>query len=270
MDVGEQRPKHNRTGWKTLVVAVLFGLGLAALIATGLLLRLSVVTDHLYSAVVKDPERNAPDGNAIVSPADGRVLYVRRIEDGVIPEVVKRGVPVPVVDHAHGTGEDGIESGWLIGIYMNTHGVHINRMPDHAEVEQRLIFNGPHMDMTAAERRIILTQLVPGTVTARKLLGMSPFGIEDDADFILESARETLVLRDARGKRLYVVRIADYYVGKILTWVGEGQAVRRGDRIGMITWGSQTDLFIEDSEGLDVTVDAGTYVYAGETVVATY
>ena len=38
----------------------------------------------------------------------------------------------------------------------------------------------------------------------------------------------------------------------------------------MITWGSQTDLLIEDSPGLAVTVDVGDYVYGGDTVVATY
>jgi cation transport ATPase len=32
-------------------------------------------------------------------------------------------------------------------------------------VAQRIVFNGPHMDMTAAETTIILTQLVPGWVS---------------------------------------------------------------------------------------------------------
>ena len=62
----------------------------------GLLLRLTLVTDYMVHAVVKDPEREAPPGNVIVAPADGTVLYVRRVTDNtIIPEVIKRGVGKP-------------------------------------------------------------------------------------------------------------------------------------------------------------------------------
>ena len=38
----------------------------------------------------------------------------------------------------------------------------------------------------------------------------------------------------------------------------------------MITWGSQTDLFIEETPGMQIEVRVGDYVYGGETVLATY
>jgi phosphatidylserine decarboxylase len=206
----------------------------------------------------------------IVAPADGTVVYVRRITGGIVPEVVKRGVAVPILEHVKGRPRHEIGDGWLVGIYMNTQGVHINRMPDDGTIVERIVWNGPHMDMTSAETKIILREMVPGLVTLRKLLGLPPHGLGDEADFVLKSARETLVIEDARGLPMYVVRIGDYWVGKILTWVRDGQAVPRGERIGMISWGSQTDLFVADSPGLTVAVDAGDYVYGGETVVATY
>ncbi len=245
-------------------------LGLVALAATIVALQLPRATDYMYHALVKDPERTAPAGPAIVAPADGTVLYVRRIRDGVIPEVVKRGVAVPIADHLKGEPVRPFGDGYLIGIYMNTQGVHINRVPNSGTVRRQIVFNGPHMDMSAAELEIILAQLIPGRITARKLLGRAPFDIADKADFVLKSARETLAIEDERGAYLYVVRIADYYVGKILTWIEPGQQVARGEKLGMITWGSQTDLFIEDSPGLALAVDSGQYVYAGETVLATY
>jgi phosphatidylserine decarboxylase len=249
---------------------VLLVLGLGALAVVLVLLRLGIVTDQAYHALVKDPERVAPDGPVIVAPADGTVLYVTRVRGGVIPEVVKRGVAVPIVDHLKTPPERPFEDGWLVGIYMNTFGVHINRVPNRGKVVRQIVFNGPHMDMTDAEVKIILRQLVPGLVSLRRLLGLTPFGTEQDHDFVLDSARETLVLEDERGAYLYVVRIADYYVGKILTWVDEGQTVARGQRLGMITWGSQTDLFIEATPGLTMQVEVGDYVYGGETVVARY
>ena len=249
---------------------VLFVVGLLVLGSLGALLRFTQVTDYLYHGLVKDPQREIPDGRVIVSPADGAVLYVRKIRDGVIPQVIKTGVPVPIVDHLKGEPLRPFADGYLIGIYMNTQGVHINRMPANGTVERQIIFNGPHMDMTGAELKIISAQMIPGLVTIRKLFGMAPYDIEEEADYILKSARETLAVRDERGAYLYIVRIADYYVGKILTWVSEGEAVARGQKLGMITWGSQTDLFIEETPGLVVTVDVGDYVYGGETVVATY
>lgn len=248
----------------------LFFSGLLILGSLGILLRFTQTTDYLYHGLVKDPERAIPAGRVIVSPADGTVLYVRRIRDGIIPEVIKAGVPVPVVDHLKGEPIRPFENGFLIGIYMNTQGVHINRMPNNGTVEKQIIFNGPHLDMTKAELKIILTQMIPGKVTIKKMLGMAPFAIEKEADYVLKSARETLAIKDERGAYLYIVRIADYYVGKILTWVAEGESVVRGQKLGMITWGSQTDLFIEDTPGTAVTVDVGDYVYGGETVVATY
>lgn len=248
----------------------LLATGLLALLCCVVLLRFTVVTDFLYNAAVKDPERTIPSEPTIVSPADGTVLYVKRVEGGTAPEVVKRGVPVPVAELTKFEPEAGFRDGYLVGIYMNTFGVHINRIPNHGKVKRRILFNGPHMDMTAAERGIILTSMVPGLVTARRLLRMPPFPVTDDQEFVLKSARETLVVEDERGVNLYIVRIADYYVGKILTWVGEGETVERGERMGLISWGSQTDLFIEETHGLEIEVEVGDYVYGGETVLATY
>lgn len=244
--------------------------GLAALGVVLLLLRMTVITDYLYAATVKDPDRTPPPGNVIVAPADGTVLYVRRVTGGVVPEVVKRGVRVPLGDHLKYRPDRPPADGWLIGIYMNSDGVHVNRVPIGGRVLRRVVYNGPHMDMSPTERTVILTQLVPGLVALRKLLGLAPYAIENRADYVLKSARETLLIEDLRGARVWVVRIADYWVGKILTWVAEGDTVETGQRLGMITWGSQTDVFVEDSPGLTVRAQVGKFVHGGETVLATY
>lgn len=249
---------------------IAFALVVVSLIGVLLLLRFSLVTDHLYAAAVKDPERTIPSGQVIVAPADGTVLYVKRIKDGVIPEVVKRGVAIPVVDHIKMQPLRPLQDGYLIGIYMNTHGVHINRVPLSGTLVQQHIFNGPHMDMTAAETRLILTQLVPGWISIKKFFNLAPFEIENDADFILKSARETLVFQDVRGRYVYVTRIADFYVGKILTWIRPQQQIATGDKLGMITWGSQADTLIEYSSGMEIKVKAGDQVYGGESILATY
>jgi len=244
--------------------------GILLLLIIALLLRFAAITDYLYHAAVKDPERKIPTGRVIVAPADGTVLYLKRVTAGMVPEVVKRGVTVPVEEYLKMKPSRPFKDGWLAGIFMNTQGVHINRIPSDGVVKEEIVFNGPHMDMTETEREIIMTQLIPGVVSLRKLFNLPPFHIENKADYILKSARETMVIEEDRGTTLFVVRIADYYVGKILTWVKKGARVTRGEKLGMITWGSQTDIFIEDSPGLKINECVGKYVYGGETVLATY
>jgi phosphatidylserine decarboxylase len=249
---------------------LVFVVGLVVLAGLLLLLRLSVVTDHLYHAMVKDPERTPPPGKVLVAPADGTVLYVKRVKDGVIPEIVKQGVAIPVHDHLKTEPVSPVTDGYLVGIYMNFDSVHVNRIPIEGVVRKRVVHQGPQMDMSPAERRIILSQLMPGWITLRKAAGLAPYDLGDEGDYVLKSARETVVIEDVRGTPVYVVRIADFYVGKILTWVAEGDPVETGQRLGMITWGSQTDVLFEHTPGLELQVREGDFVYGGETVLATY
>ena len=251
-------------GWTALSLGLLM-LGLVVL-----LLRLSVVTDYFYHALIKDPPRQIPAGRNIVSPADGTVLYIKNVHDGIIPEVVKNGVAIPIKEMIKSEPSGAMKQGYLIGIYMNTNGVHVNRVPIDSTYIKQIIFNGPHMSMNAQEKAVILTAMVPGLVTAKKLLGMDPFSIEKNGDYILKSARETTVYKDVRGTFVYVVRIADFWVGNILTWIQEGQDVKKGEKMGLVTWGSQVDICFEHTPGLELNVKVGDYIYAGETILATY
>jgi phosphatidylserine decarboxylase len=100
--------------------------------------------------------RHPPEGLVIVAPADGTVQQVTRVERGVAPQVIKRGVPVPLVDLVKTEPGAVFRPGYLVGIYGNTFGVHVTRVPNHGVVPRPLVFNGPHMDMTRAETKIIL------------------------------------------------------------------------------------------------------------------
>lgn len=255
---------------RRVIGKALFGAGICALASLLFLLRFAWVAGHPEDRLAKDPERHPPEGRVIVAPADGTVIYAREVVDGTIPEVVKRGVGVPLVDHLKTDGATRFPDGYLIGIYMSWNGVHVNRVPISGAVTREAIFNGPHMDMSALERRIVFANLVPGWVRMKELLGLPPYDLEGAADFVLKSARETLVIHDVRNTDVYVVRIADYAVGKILTWVRTGERVETGQRLGMIAGGSQTDVFFEKTPGLGLRVRTGDEVYGAESVLATY
>ena len=69
-----------------------------------------------------------------------------------------------------------------------------------------------------------------------------------------------------RGHRVLVRQIAGLIARRIVTYPGQGEHVERGERIGIIRFGSRVDLFIP----LDWTLDCslGDKVAGGSTVLA--
>ena len=85
-----------------------------------------------------------------------------------------------------------------------------------------------------------------------------------DASEINES--NALAVRDARGFRLVVVQIAGWLARRIVCDVHEGDALVRGNRFGLIMFGSRVDVYLPD--GISVKVAAGERVRAGRSVIA--
>lgn len=72
--------------------------------------------------------------------------------------------------------------------------------------------------------------------------------------------------RERPGERVAVRQIAGLIARRIVTWVNVGDAVARGQRLGLIQFGSRCDLYLPLSA--QVTVSPGDRVVGGETVVA--
>jgi phosphatidylserine decarboxylase len=68
-----------------------------------------------------------------------------------------------------------------------------------------------------------------------------------------------------------VVQIAGAFARRITTYFDEEDRVERGDRIGVIAFGSRADvLFPEGYSRDDLVVEEGDSVRAGESVLAPY
>jgi phosphatidylserine decarboxylase len=183
----------------------------------------------------RDPERVPPgDGTGIVSPADGKIIYVKRVEKGSIPFSEKEGRTLPLTDFV---GSNILpHEGVLIGLSMNFFDVHVNRAP----------IGG----------RICLVHRIAGSFISLK---------KQDALFRNERA---LTVIDNGLFKVGVVQIASRLVRKIVLYISEGSEIRRGDRIGMIRFGSQVDIFLPSVSGLQVIVGCGERVRAGVSVIA--
>jgi phosphatidylserine decarboxylase len=189
----------------------------------------------LFASSFRDPERRAPErGDVIVSPADGRVIYVRTAPPGAVPAPDKNGRTSALAELEGTTLSDGTSV--VIGIAMNLSDVHVNRAP--------------------MAGRVILVEHVHGS-----------FGSLRDPENVLTNERVTTIIED-ENLQVALVQIASRLVRRIVTFVSEDGALRLGQRIGAIRFGSQVDLIIPARQDVRLTVQVGDRVIAGRTIAA--
>src|SRR5262249_4818308 len=66
----------------------------------------------------------------------------------------------------------------------------------------------------------------------------------------------------ADGYRVSVKQIAGLIARRIVGWVGEGATVAKGERIGMIKFGSRVEIFLP--AGTEIVAEVGDYARGGE------
>ena len=185
----------------------------------------------------RDPERVPPDDeNVILSPADGTIIYVKKIEDGEIPFSEKNGRKFPLNDFIQ---SDVLESGGhLIGIAMNYLDVHVNRAP----------IGG----------RISLLKHIKGLFISLK-----------KKEAVIQNERVLTVIENGHFK-IGIVQIASRLVRKITPYFQEGGEIQRAERMGVIRFGSQVDVILPDLPSFSIEVTPGEKVKAGISIMARF
>jgi phosphatidylserine decarboxylase len=82
----------------------------------------------------------------------------------------------------------------------------------------------------------------------------------------LDNEQNAVVLEDPQGRRLAFVQIAGFLARRIVCYLESGMTMERGERCGLIMFGSRVDMFLPPEARLRVEV--GQRTRAGETVVA--
>lgn len=223
-----------------------------AVLAAGVLL----AGGYLYWRRVwffRDPARSAPSEPGLLSPADGTVVYVRKVEPGEDVVVIKRGARATVKDIAR---EDDGAAKLVIGIFMSPFDVHYNRAPLSARVDyvRRYPADGRNRYM--------------GAMHWRTLFNIAPH-YRGSVHIVQNERAVTRFTGEYGGKALsfYVVQIGARTVNGIDVYYGEGERVERGATFGMIRIGSQVDVVVPWREGFETRARPGDRVRAGETVL---
>ncbi|MHA2120693.1 MAG: phosphatidylserine decarboxylase [Promethearchaeota archaeon] len=194
-------------------------------------------TSLLLWRFYRDPDRLPPEGeNAILSPADGKIIYIKKIENGEIPFSEKNGKKFPLTDF---TKSNMLSSrGYIIGISMNFLDVHVNRAP--------------------IEGKICLLNHIKGLFISLK-----------SKKALVQNERVLTVIDNGHFK-VGIIQIASRLVRKIISFYPEGHNIQRGQRVGAIRFGSQVDVILPELITCKIDVKPGDKVKAGISIIATY
>ncbi|MFN8258896.1 MAG: phosphatidylserine decarboxylase [Bacteroidales bacterium] len=179
------------------------------------------------------PNRKTKAGEKdIVSPADGNIIYIKRIEANDVPFSIKNFEISRLSELAN---TDILKTPcWLIGINMTPFDVHKNAAP----ITGKLILN-KHFD--------------------GKFLSLKEGRAE------IENERNTIVI-DNGEFQVGVIQIASKKVRRIETYFREGETIKRSSWFGMIKFGSQVDIILPAN--YQVELNLKDQVYAGKTIIA--
>ena len=122
-----------------------------------------------------------------------------------------------------------------ISIFLNVFDVHINRMPIGGSVEDMVYQPGKFMMANQ-----------PGASS----------GNEQNA----------LMLRRSDGVKVLCVQIAGLVARRIVSWVVPGEHVEKGERFGLIRFGSRMDVYLPQTSKIRVQV--GSKVKGGSSILA--
>jgi phosphatidylserine decarboxylase len=218
------------TGWQTQQAG--FPTWLAFLITGGV--QLALYLGCLLWLFYRDPDRVSPDRPGVVlSPADGTVIYMRQLEAGEPLRSEKNGALI-TLEEIDGTSLSR-EPLWQIGISMVFTDVHVNRSPIRGVVTLVKHRAGQFLSLRRAEALNV-------------------------------NERQTLLIQ---GEKLEVllVQIASRLVRQIVAYVKEGDQLDLGQRVGMIRFGSQVDVFLPASRVKSIEVGNGQRLTAGTTIL---
>jgi len=179
-------------------------------------------------AFFRDPER-------VVPQADNAIVAPA---DGLI-SLISEVEPPPELLVEDGSGFEALPPGPVtrVSIFMSVFDVHINRSP-----------------IAGTIRRVVY---VPGKFMNADLDKASE-----------ENERQHILVEGGDGRMIGFTQIAGLVARRIVPFVKPGDTVARGQRVGLIRFGSRVDVYLP--AGTAPKVLMGQKVIAGETVLAEY
>ncbi|KYK20000.1 hypothetical protein AYK24_04300 [Thermoplasmatales archaeon SG8-52-4] len=189
----------------------------------------------------RDPNRISPESSKLIlSPADGKVCYIKYIKSGEVIYSEKNNKKINLSEIINTNIDKNIKY-ILIGIYMGFLDVHYQRAPIDGIVYNQTYIKGKFLDL-------IISKRIPE----------------------FEGERNVIFIKSFDGKNFSIVlQIASVVVRRIVSYVNINDKVKKGEKIGLIKFGSQVDLIIP-ADNVKLMIKEKEKVKAGETIIGEY
>lgn len=182
----------------------------------------------------RNPNRKInQDKGSIVSPADGRVKYIKYVEKNSSIYSEKNGVIIKLLEIER--VDKMINGFWQVGINMTLFDVHKNCAPVDGEIVLSIRTNGDYLSLK-------------------------------NKNALNENERHTYIIKN-KFYNFAVIQIASKLVRRIDSYVQIGDFVKKGRWLGMIRFGSQVDVILPSE--VEINIKNNQQVYAGKTIIGT-
>ncbi len=121
-----------------------------------------------------------------------------------------------------------------ISIFMNVFNVHVNRSPISGEIEKILYKNGKFFNAS----------------------------LDKASEY---NERNSIIINN-NSEKIIVVQIAGLIARRILSFIAENDTITKGERIGLIRFGSRVDIYLPLN--YQIKVNQNDVVIAGQTIIA--
>jgi len=179
------------------------------------------------------PQRQVPDGRVIISPANGRLAAIKKIDDQEVSFIKGDIINNLKVSNL-------LPPFWVMIIEMNVNNVHVQRAPISGTVASQEYFPGKFKNVIVAKNKEELVNL----------------------------NEKMLTIIAGEEFKVGVIQVAGQLARRIKSAVSVGQQLAAGEIFGRITLGSQVILLIPGD--LKLKVNEGQKVIDGETIMAEY
>ena len=123
----------------------------------------------------------------------------------------------------------------MISTFMNLYNVHVNRIPFTGTVKDILHKSGIHLPAFKKES---------------------------------EKNERVITILDTNLETIKVVQIAGTLARRIVPYIKKGDKLKKGEKIGIIKFGSRVDVYLPNKKIKNIRVKVGDIVKAGETTLA--
>ncbi|MFC1697792.1 phosphatidylserine decarboxylase [Nanoarchaeota archaeon] len=205
------------------------------IIIISIILIVTILFMLFYIWFNRNPNRQIPQGDNIVAPADGKIIKILSYDFSKVKQKNKIKIPKGWLGKIYTSTNEISKKGHIISIFMSPLDVHVNRIP--------------------LEGKVIKEEYSPGK-----------FFKAYDFEKSLENEKNEIIINNNKIGKYKVIQIAGWFARRINTYINPGNQVKKGQVFGRINFGSQVTMIFPNK--IKLTIKEGQKVKAGQSILA--